>query len=164
MGEIIFPFCILLSLVEANLHHIRTFFSKKRFLNAPTKSREGNLDSFLLLFLIFCLLYKKQIDPNDIGKVRKNLKEKTKSKKIRCDVKFLSKEKLRTSSLSEYLKNNIIIVFACNCYVSFFLRVRITQTKKEKKNNRRPPKHLFFLMVLKKTATNFIGIPNTCFI
>jgi len=45
------------------------------FLNALT-SREGNLDSFLLLFLIFCLVYKKQIDPNDIGKVRKNFNVK----------------------------------------------------------------------------------------
>jgi len=82
--------------------HIRTFLAIKSVLNfyAPTKSREGNLDSFLLLFLIFCLLYKKQIDPNDIGKVRKNFNVKNgKQKKIMVRCHILSKEKLRTSSL-----------------------------------------------------------------
>merc|ERR1711894_837842 len=102
MGEIIFPFCILLSLVEANIHHIRTsFFSKKRFLNAPTTSREGNLNSFLLLFLIFCLL-SKQNDPTTSAKCArfktKTLKAKKKKKKKNTKTKnksalsFLSKE------------------------------------------------------------------------
>jgi len=50
------------------------------FLNALT-SREGNLDSFLLLFLIFVSYIKKQIDPNDIGKVRKNFNVKNGKKK-----------------------------------------------------------------------------------
>jgi len=44
---------------------------------------------FYYYFLFFVsYIKKKQIDPNDIGKVRKNLKEKTKSKKImvRCQI------------------------------------------------------------------------------
>jgi len=85
-----------LSLVEANIHHIRTFFSKKRFLNAPTTSREGNLNSFLLLFLIFCLL-SKQNDPTTSAKCArfktKTLKAKKKYKnKNESALSFLSKE------------------------------------------------------------------------
>lgn len=95
--KLLFPFCILLSLVEANLHHIRTsFFSKKRFLNALKTSREGNLNSFLLLFLIFCLL-SKQNDPTTSAKCArfktKTLKAKKKKKyKNKSALSFLSKE------------------------------------------------------------------------
>ena len=125
-----------MSLVEANLHHIRTsFFSKKRFLNALKTSREGNLNSFLLLFLIFCLL-SKQNDPTTSAKCARfktktlKAKKKYKNKKQECVVIF---EQRSCFALVHFfwIFNNIIIVFACNCYVSFFLRVRITQTKKK---------------------------------
>ena len=49
--------------------------------------------------------------------------------------------------------------------MSFFLRVRITQTKKKNEtiiDNHRSTS--FLDGYEKKTATNFIGIPNTCFI
>ena len=60
-----------------------------------------------------------------------DLKQKTlKAKKQECVVIF---EQRSCFALVHFfwIFNNIIIVFACNCYVSFFLRVRITQTKKK---------------------------------
>jgi len=76
-GKKLFVQRIFFSIAVADILHnnIRTFLAKA-FFYTPATSREGNLDSFLLLFLIFCLVYKKQIDPNDIGKVRKNFNVK----------------------------------------------------------------------------------------
>ena len=60
-----------------------------------------------------------------------DLKQKTlKAKKQECVVIFEQRSCFAPVHFF-WIFNNIIIVFACNCYVSFFLRVRITQTKKK---------------------------------
>lgn len=66
--------------------HIRTFLAIKSVLNfyAPTKSREGNLDSFLLLFLIFCLVYKNKLIRTTSAKCARFKRKKRKQKKVRC--------------------------------------------------------------------------------
>lgn len=57
---------------------------------------------------------------NNDSSATRNFPLKTEMKVAACSLSFLT------------IFNTIIIVFACNCYVSFFLRVRITQQPKKK--------------------------------